>query len=133
LAWDLGGLNVTASVNYIGRFNLNDPTNGEPDCATAIVAGGVFGGRFPNGNASVSPFLLNNYCEVKSFTDIDLYGQYAFTKNFSMHAAILNVLGTDPPVDLTTYGAAGNAPYNPAMHQAGAVGRFFNLGATYTF
>ena len=133
LAWDLGGLNLTASVNYVGRFNLLDPTNGEPDCATAIVFGGVFGGRFPNGQGSVSPFLLNNFCEVKSFTTLDLYGQYAFTKNFSMHAAVLNVLGTDPPADLTTYGAAGNAPYNPAMHQAGAVGRFFNLGASYTF
>jgi iron complex outermembrane receptor protein len=133
LAWDLGGLNLTASVNYVGRFNLLDPTNGEPDCATAIVFGGVFGGRFPNGQGSVSPFLLNNFCEVKSFTTLDLYGQYAFTKNFSLHAAVLNALGTDPPVDLTTYGAAGNAPYNPAMHQAGAVGRFFNLGASYTF
>jgi iron complex outermembrane receptor protein len=36
-------------------------------------------------------------------------------------------------VDLTTYGAAANLSYNPAMHQAGAVGRFFNLGATYTW
>jgi iron complex outermembrane receptor protein len=50
-----------------------------------------------------------------------------------MHAAVLNVLGTDPPVDLTTYGAASNAPHNPAVHQAGAVGRFFNVGANYAF
>jgi hypothetical protein len=28
---------------------------------------------------------------------------------------------------------AGNDAYNPAMHQAGAVGRFFNVGGTYTF
>jgi hypothetical protein len=25
-----------------------------------------------------------------------------------------------------------NDPYNPAMHQMGAVGRFFNVGGTYT-
>ena len=51
-----------------------------------------------------------------------------------MHGSILNVFGTQPPVDLQTYGAAfGNALYNPAMAQAGAVGRFFNVGATYTF
>jgi iron complex outermembrane recepter protein len=34
---------------------------------------------------------------------------------------------------LNTYGASGNDPYNPAMHQAGAVGRFFDVGGTYTF
>ena len=40
---------------------------------------------------------------------------------------------SQPPVDLETYGASGNDPYNPAMHQAGAIGRFYNLGASYTF
>ncbi len=130
LAWDLGPWNVTATVNYVGRFNLTDPTNGEPDCATAMIFGGVFGGRF---GGTPSQDLLNKYCEVHSFTDVDLYAQYAFTKNFSVHGSVLNLLGTDPPPDLTTYGAAGNLPYNPAMHQAGAVGRFFNVGGTYTF
>jgi iron complex outermembrane receptor protein len=129
LGWDLGGLNVTASVNYVGRFNLTDPTNGEPDCVTAMDAGGVFGARWGNPNQ----FILNNYCEVHSFTDIDLYAQYAFTKSLSVHASVLNVLGTDPPLDMTTYGAPANLAYNPAMAQAGAVGRFFNIGATYTF
>jgi iron complex outermembrane receptor protein len=129
LAWDLGGLNVTASVNYVGRFNLTDPTNFEPDCVSAMVAGGVFAGRWGTPNQ----FILNNYCEVHSFTDIDLYAQYAFTKSFSVHGSVLNLLGTDPPVDLTTYGAPANLAYNPAMAQAGAVGRFFNVGATYTF
>lgn len=132
LAWDLGPLDVTASVNYVGRFNLTDPTSGENDCATAIAFGGL-GGRFPSGPGSVTQAFLNSACEVKSFTDIDLYAQYAFTKSFSLHGSILNVFGTQPPLDATTYGASGNDPYNPAMHQAGAVGRFFNLGATYTF
>jgi iron complex outermembrane receptor protein len=129
LAWDLGGLNVTASANYVGRFNLIDPTNFEPDCLSAMVAGGTFGGRWGNPNQ----FILDNYCEVHSFTDIDLYAQYAFTKSFSVHGSVLNLLGTEPPLDLTTYGVTANLPYNPAMHQSGAVGRFFNVGATYTF
>lgn len=133
LAWDLGPVNVTASVNYVGRFNVTDPTNSEPDCRSAFGAGGVFGGRFDTAGALVTQDLLNKYCEVSSFTDVDLYAQYAFTKRFSLHASVLNLLGTDPPVDMTTYGAAANIPYNPAMHQAGAVGRFFNLGATYTW
>jgi iron complex outermembrane receptor protein len=93
----------------------------------------VFGGRFDFLGNNVTQNLLDKYCEVKSFTDVDLYAQYAFTKNFTLHASVLNLLGTDPPVDMTTYGAAANIPYNPAMHQAGAVGRFFNVGGTYTF
>lgn len=72
--------------------------------------------------------ILNSYCEVQSFTDIDLYAQCAFTKNFTVHGAILNVFGQQPPI-----GASGNDPYNRAMHQMGAVGRFFNVGGTYTF
>src|SRR5215469_10650629 len=133
LAWDQGPWNLTLSATYVGRFNLTDPTNGEPDCATAMVAGGVYGGRFPNGQASISPDLLSKYCEVSSFTTVDLYTQYAFTKTLNVHGSVLNLLGSSPPVDMTTYGAPGNAPYNPAMHTAGAVGRFFNVGATYSW
>ena len=81
------------------------------------------------------PFILHAIAggDVEAFTDVDLYAMYAFTKNFSLHGSILNVFGTQPPVDLTTYGGSGNDPYNPAMHQMGAVGRFFNVGGTYTF
>jgi iron complex outermembrane receptor protein len=129
VGWDLGNMNLTASINYVGRFNLTDPTAGEADCATAIGAGGVFGGRFGDPN----DYIMSNYCEVNSFTTVDLYGQYKLTDKFNVHASILNVLGAEPPIDLTTYGAADDLAYNPAMHQAGAVGRFFNLGVTYTF
>jgi iron complex outermembrane receptor protein len=131
VGWDQGPFNLTVSANYVGRFNLIDPTNGEPDCNTAMVFGGVYGGRWPNGTVPQS--LLNQYCEVSSFTSIDLYTQYAITKKFSLHASALNVLGTEPPVDMTTYGSPANLPYNPAMHNAGAVGRYFTLGATYTW
>jgi iron complex outermembrane recepter protein len=132
LAWDVGSWNVTASLNYVGRFNLTDPTAGDDNCEEAIASGGLeaFNGRWPNG---VPQSILNSYCEVKSFTDVDLYVRYDFSKNLSVHGSILNVFGQPPPIDLTTYGASGNDPYNPAMAQAGAVGRFFNIGATYTF
>jgi iron complex outermembrane receptor protein len=130
LSWDLGPWDVTASLNYVGRFNLTDPTAGYNNCGNGITGGGL-GGRFAFGNAV--PPGLEKYCEVSSFTDIDLYAAYAFTKSFSLHGSVLNVFGTQPPVDLNTYGGSGNDPYNPAMHQAGAVGRFFNVGGTYTF
>jgi iron complex outermembrane receptor protein len=129
LGWDIGPLDVTASVNYVGRFNLTDPTAGEPDCLTAIEAGGVFGGRWGTPNQ----YIMDKYCEVAHFTDLDLYAKYAFTKNFDVHASVLNVFNEAPPLDLTTYGAPANLAYNPAMHQAGAVGRYFNVGATYSW
>jgi iron complex outermembrane recepter protein len=34
-------------------------------------------------------------------------------------------------LDVQTYGSAGN--YSNALHDAGAVGRFFSVGATYRF
>jgi len=129
LTWDKGPMDVTASVNYVGRFNLTDPTAGLPDCTTAIATGGLQQ-RFPNG---VPQSILNNYCYVKAFTDVDLNAQYTLTKNMKVHLSILNVFNTPPPVDLQTYGASGNAPYDAAMHQIGAVGRYFTVGGVYTF
>ena len=129
IGWDLDKLNVTANINYIGRFNLVDPTAGEPDCLSAIEAGGVFGARFGTPNA----FIMKNYCEVAHFTDVDLTAKYSLTDKFSVHGSILNLMDATPPIDLTTYGAPDNLAYNPAMHQEGAVGRFFNLGVTYNF
>jgi iron complex outermembrane recepter protein len=35
-----------------------------------------------------------------------------------------------PPLDTITYGGIN---YNPSLHQAGAIGRFFQIGARYRF
>ena len=43
------------------------------------------------------------------------------------------LFNAQPPLDLATYGGGGGAAYDPAMHRAGAVGRFYLLGATYRF
>jgi iron complex outermembrane receptor protein len=130
LSWDQGPLDVTASLTYVGHFNLTDPTSGLPDCYTAILNGGSGPSRFLNG---VPQSVLNSYCEVGSFTSVDLFSQYMITDKLKLRLTIQNLFNTPPPIDLQTYGAAGNAPYNPAMHQAGAIGRFFSVGATYTF
>jgi iron complex outermembrane receptor protein len=123
-------------VNYVASFNLTDPSIAVDTCQAAIESGGLGGPqgtRFPAGPFPAAAASLLQYCDVKAFYDVDLYTQYAFNKNLSVHASILNLFNAAPPVDLQTYGASGNDPYNPAMAQAGAVGRFFNIGATYTF
>jgi iron complex outermembrane receptor protein len=135
LAWDQGGLNVTVGVNYVGHFNLTDPTSLPPTCPEIIGVGGLGGPqgtRFPGPIPAGNPLL--QYCDVKAFTTVDLYSSYTINQHVAVHGSVLNLLGQDPPVDLQTYGTGGaNLPYNPAMHQSGAVGRFFNIGATYTF
>jgi hypothetical protein len=39
----------------------------------------------------------------------------------------------DAPVDLQTYGGGAELRYDAALDQDGAIGRFFLVGATYTF
>jgi hypothetical protein len=41
------------------------------------------------------------------------------------------VFDKPPPLDMQTCGSAGNC--SNAFHDAGAIGRFFRVGATYTF
>jgi iron complex outermembrane receptor protein len=71
---------------------------------------------------------------VHSFTDVDLYGRYALSKQFSVHGSIVNLFNRQPPLDLQTYGGGGELAYDTAFGgQTGAVGRFFTIGATYKF
>jgi iron complex outermembrane receptor protein len=127
LGWNRGGANITLSANYVGPYSIIDPTNGTTTCAAALNS---INYRFP---VTSAPIGLGNWCNVSHFTSVDLYGQYTFTSHLTVHGAVLNLFGESPPLDLQTYGAPNFAAYNPAMHQAGAVGRFFNIGCTYTF
>lgn len=68
------------------------------------------------------------------FTTFDIYGRYEVTQHLNLHASILNATNTHAPADWVTYASPIlSTPYNPSLHQSGAVGPFFNLGATYTF
>jgi iron complex outermembrane receptor protein len=46
---------------------------------------------------------------------------------------VLNLFDKPPPLDLQTYDGDGGASFDGAFHDAGAVGRFYSIGATYTF
>jgi iron complex outermembrane receptor protein len=131
LTWDKGPAEISANVNYIGSFTATDPSIGQNTCQEALT--GFFsldyGPRFPTG-ASGYP---SSFCNVASFTDVDLYGQWTFNEHLSLHGSILNVFDKPPPLDMTSYGAGAGLAYDAAMHQIGAVGRFFTIGATYKF
>ena len=132
LTYERGPLQVTGIVNYISAFSLTDPSGsnaGVPvlTCEDGVNAGGYFAAWIPSG-APTDP----SACTVHSFTTLNLTAAYKVTKNLTVRGAIDNVFDRQPPLDLNTYGG-GNLPYNPSMHQAGAVGRFFSVGATYAF
>jgi Outer membrane receptor proteins, mostly Fe transport len=138
LTWDRGPFAVTGVVNYIGTMKLVDhkgeqavdngdgtvtdttngiiyPSNGSLDCAVFDTAGNPYGG-----------------CKLPSFTTFDLFGKWNPTKNWEVNLSIQNLFDRKAPFDpylVLTYGIN----YNQTWHQSGAVGRFFTVGAKYTF
>jgi iron complex outermembrane receptor protein len=125
--WSRGPLDVTGTVNYISSYGVEDPSYGSPTCASSLVS--IFNGNQPP----------SNFCRVASFTTVNLNARYQINKNWEIHAAIDNLFNREAPYDLETFGSAGNgaetggAPYDPALAQDGAIGRFFTIGARYTY
>jgi iron complex outermembrane receptor protein len=60
---------------------------------------------------------------------MDLSARYRFANNFEVFGSIQNVFDKIAPIDPQTYGAMN---YNP-LDYSGAIGRYFNVGAKYTF
>jgi iron complex outermembrane receptor protein len=106
----------------VGAFNLTDPSIGIDTCSESVINSGKWVNPY-SGPAA--------YCEVSHFTDVNLYAEYAFNEHLRVHGSVLNLLDTSPPLDLQTYGSAGN--YSNAFHDAGAIGRFYSVGASYKF
>ena len=126
VTWDQGPLELATTANYISHYDVTDPASGLPTCAAALSS--AFNGPFAGGTpiGQISPTA----CYVASFTTFDLYGRYALDKHWSFHGSVMNALNRIAPLDLQTYGGSN---YNPSLHQAGAVGRYFTVGAVYDF
>ena len=127
LTWDKGPFEIEGTVNYISHYSVTDPSEGIPDCATALSS------VFPNGN------VPSQFCHVGSFTELNVVARYNWDEHLQLHAGVTNLLNKKAPYDLQTFGSPGNgaeqggAPYNPSYHQDGAVGPMITVGATYTF
>jgi iron complex outermembrane receptor protein len=128
LGWDRGPLNVTTNLNYVGSYGVTDPSAGAPTCQAAITGGTPTFAGF----ASAGVAVPGNLCTVGSFMTMDLTTRYTMNNGWTLHAGILNLLGRLPPVDAQTYGG-GFYTWNPALHGEGAIGRQYNLGASYHF
>lgn len=126
LSWTKGPLTITPSINFVSHFSISDPSSGIPDCASAIA----YGGNFPGGVTAQN----QQFCNVGYFLETDIYGSYQLTTNFQLHASVTNLFNKEPPVDVQTYGSGSVfLPYDAALHQDGAVGRYMMVGFDYDF
>ncbi|MGH8282715.1 MAG: TonB-dependent receptor plug domain-containing protein [Gammaproteobacteria bacterium] len=109
-----GPASITATAYWVSRYNMT-----APDVAPVglCISGGTTGDLPPD-------------CGVPAFWYVDLTGSYKLTDNWSLTAGILNATNKSPPFDPIDY-AANN--YSPTYAQAGAVGRFYQLGLQVKF
>lgn len=125
-----GPWSLTGTVNYISSFDLTDPSIGVNDCASGLRFGAGASAYFNQIGAGTVPGGVS--CRVASFTTLDVSGRYAVSKSLTLQFSVLNALNRNAPLDWGTYAGSGK-PFNPSLHSQGAIGRYFNLGATYVF
>ena len=138
LTWDRNPYAITGAVNYIGPLKMVDHV-GETvsDNGDGTVTDNTNGLVYKsNGATDCAVFDLSgnpyNGCKLPSFTTFDLFGRWSVAKNFEVNLSIQNLFDRKAPFDpylVNTYGIN----YNQTWHQSGAVGRYFTLGARYTF
>ncbi len=133
LSYSRGPFSATTTFNRVGSYDVTDPSLGITDCINGINANNS---QFANG--ATPP---ERYCKIAPFTSTNLSLQYRLSPAFTLRGSVVNLFDKEPPVDLNTYGGSGanassngsGTPYNPSLHQAGAVGRFFSVGVDYKF
>jgi iron complex outermembrane recepter protein len=138
LTWDRGPFAVTGAVNYVGPIKMVDHKGEVSDTDGTDLSNANTGVHYPdNGgpkNCGVFDTAGNIYngCKLASFTTFDLFAKWSPFKNLDINFSIQNVFDKKAPFD--PYLAVPYAiNYNQGWHQSGAVGRFFTLGARYSF
>jgi iron complex outermembrane receptor protein len=122
-----GPVSVTGTLSFISGYSLLDPSVGVTDCLSALQVGSAAAAY--SDAATVPPGVS---CKVGTFTTFDLEGRWDVDKHWTISGSVLNLFNHGAPLDWATYGG-GAAPYNPSLHQQGAIGRFTTVGASYTF
>lgn len=110
--WDIGSFSVSSVVNWRDSIK-NVSEEADTDCANHFADGT----DAPNG------------CELKSFYTIDLSARWRPTDAWEIFGSVANVTDRIAPLDPLTYGAIN---YNP-LDFSGAIGRYYTIGAKYSF
>ena len=111
--WDRANWRLSANVNYRGPIDNTFFKDDPEGCAS----------HFANGDDAPGD------CELASFTTVDLVFRWKPQPRWEIYGSIQNVFDKQAPLDPLTYGAVS---YNP-LDYYGAIGRFFTLGARYSF
>ncbi|HHW4684853.1 MAG TPA: TonB-dependent receptor [Xylella sp.] len=109
--WKLNSLSVSALGHYRGAMD------------NRLFKGGACANHFANGNDAPTD------CRLNAFTSVDLSANWQATESLAVFGSVQNVFNRIAPLDPLTGGAVN---YNP-LDSAGAVGRFFTVGARYAF
>jgi len=110
--WERDAFSVSTVVNW--RDSMRNVTEaGDALCAN----------RFANGDDAPRG------CELASFYSIDLSGRWKATERWEVFGTVANLTDRIAPLDPLTYGAIN---YNP-LDFAGAIGRYFTVGAKFRF
>lgn len=140
LTWDRGPYAITGVLNYVGAIKLIDHKGenvvDEGDGTVLDETNGLLYNYNGSGLDCASYDLSGNKwrgnCKLPSFVTFDLFGKWSPTKNWDINFSIQNLFDKKAPLDpylVLTYGIN----YNQTWHQSGAVGRFFTVGAKYSF
>jgi len=108
--WKQGPWSVSGVANYISKMENTDF-------------------RGPDGSYQFAYADGTDVEKISSFTTFDLSGRWNITEAFELNASVQNLFDRIAPLDPTTYGGVN---YNP-LHFSGAIGRYFTVGAKYTF
>lgn len=133
LVYDKGPFTIASTTNYISGYDVTDPSNGQFDCTTAISSN--------NNQFQALDNPPSQYCKVKAFVTTNMSLQYRASKSWTWRLSVTNLFDKQPPVDAVTYGGTGvnassngvGTPYNPSLHQSGAIGRFASISMNYRF
>ena len=138
LGWDRGPWAVTGVISYVGPLKMIDHkgetvTDNGDGTVTDDTNGLVYNSNGAT-NCAVFDTAGNPYndCRLPSFTTFDLFAKWTPMKNLDINFSIQNVFDRKAPFDpylVNTYGIN----YNQGWHQSGAIGRFFTIGAKYSF
>jgi iron complex outermembrane receptor protein len=140
LTWDRGPYALTLAINYTSSITMVDHEGELSETDGTTVHNSNTGVDYPDngsGNLACGVFtaqgaVWNGDCKLGSFTTFDLFAKWSPTKNWDINFSVQNLFGKEAEFDpylVLTYGIN----YNQAYHQAGAVGRFYTLGARYRF
>lgn len=145
LNWDYGLVAITTVVNYVGKIKMVDhkgeqtPQDVDPDTGALVgtISNGNTGATYPDAgqyDCGVFDTSGNIYsgCKLPSFTTVDLFARWTPVKNLDINFGIQNLFDKKAPFD-AYLAIPYSINYNQTWHQSGAVGRFFTIGAKYTF